>query len=137
VILYNEEDIANRVMQITGGHGVPAVFDGVGFATFEASMASLCRRGMLISFGAASGPVPAIEPQRLARGGSLFLTRPTLFDYVTSTAELDASASAVFEVIRTGAVKVQIGQTFRLTEARQAHEALEARKTSGSTLLIP
>jgi NADPH2:quinone reductase len=137
VILYNEEDIANRVMQVTGGHGVPVVFDGVGFATFEASMASLCRRGMLVSFGAASGPVPAIEPQRLARGGSLFLTRPTLFDYVTSTAELDASAAAVFEVIRSGAVKVQIGQTFKLSETRQAHEALEARQTSGSTLLLP
>jgi NADPH2:quinone reductase len=124
-------------MQITGGHGVPVVYDGVGFATFEASLASLCRRGMLVSFGAASGPVPAIEPARLARGGSLFLTRPTLFDYVTSTSELDASASAVFEVVRSGAVKVQIGQTFRLSEVRKAHEALEARRTSGSTLLLP
>jgi NADPH2:quinone reductase len=137
VILYNQEDIASRVMQVTGGHGVPVVFDGVGLATFEASLASLCRRGMLVSFGNASGPVPAIQPSRLAGSGSLFLTRPTLFDYVTSTAELDASAAAVFEVVRSGAVKVEIGQTFPLSQARQAHEALEARQTSGSTLLLP
>ena len=137
VILYNQEDIASRVMQITGGHGVPVVYDGVGFATFEASLASLARRGMLVSFGNASGPVPTIEPARLARAGSLFLTRPTLFDYVTSTAELDASAAAVFAVVRSGAVQVQIGQTFPLSDARKAHEALESRNTSGSTLLLP
>jgi len=137
VILYKQEDVVSRVVQITGGHGVPVVYDGVGFATFEASLASLSRRGMLVSFGAASGPVPAIEPSRLARSGSLFLTRPTLFDYVTSTAELDSSASALFDVVRTGAVKVHIGQTFPLAQTRSAHEALEARQTSGSTLLIP
>ena len=137
VILYNEEDIASRVMQITGGHGVPAVFDGVGFATFEASLNSLGRRGVMVSFGNASGPAPAIEPARLARSGSLFLTRPTLFDYVTSTPELDSSASAVFEVIRSGAVQPQIGQTFPLAEASKAHEALENRRTRGSILLIP
>ncbi len=137
VILYNEEDIVSRVMQVTGGHGVPAVYDGVGFATFEASLASLGRRGILISFGNASGPAPAIEPARLARSGSLFLTRPTLFDYVTSTPELDASASAVFDVVRSGAVQVQISQTFPLAQAAKAHEALEGRRTWGSTLLIP
>ena len=137
VILYRQEDIASRVMQITGGHGVPVVYDGVGAATFEASLASLGRRGMMVTYGNASGPAPAIEPSRLARNGSLFITRPTLFDYVTSTPELDSSAAAVFEVLGSGAVKAEIGQTFPLADARLAHAALEARETSGATLLIP
>jgi NADPH2:quinone reductase len=137
VILYREEDVAARVREITSGKGVPVVYDGVGAATFEASLASLGRRGMLVSFGNASGPAPAIEPARLARGGSLFLTRPTLFDYVASTPELDSSAAAVFDVISTGKVKVEIGQRFALKDARLAHEALEARATSGTSLLLP
>ncbi|QUD86649.1 quinone oxidoreductase family protein [Phenylobacterium montanum] len=137
VILYREEDVAARVREITGGKGVPVVYDGVGAATFEASLASLGRRGMLVSFGNASGPAPAIEPARLARGGSLFLTRPTLFDYVATTPELDASAAAVFEVVASGQVKVEIGQTFSLKDARRAHEALESRETSGASLLLP
>ena len=137
VIEYRGEDIAARVKAITGGRGVRVVYDGVGAATFEASLASLGRRGMLVSFGNASGPAPAIEPARLARGGSLFLTRPTLFDYVATDEDLDASAAALFHVIETGAVKIDIGQTFPLAEARRAHEALEARETTGQTLLIP
>ncbi len=137
VILYGEEDVAARVREITGGKGVPVVYDGVGAATFEASLASLSRRGMLVSFGNASGPAPAIEPSRLARGGSLFLTRPTLFDYVATTPELDASAAAVFDVVASGQVKVEIGQTFALKDARKAHQALEGRATSGATLLLP
>ena len=137
VIEYRGEDIAARVKAITGGQGVRVVYDGVGAATFEASLASLGRRGMLVSFGNASGPAPAIEPIRLARGGSLFLTRPTLFDYVATDEDLDASAAALFHVIETGAVKIDIGQTFPLAEARRAHEALEARETTGQTLLIP
>jgi NADPH2:quinone reductase len=137
VIEYRHEDIAARVKDITGGQGVRVVYDGVGAATFEASLASLGRRGMLVSFGNASGPAPAIEPARLARGGSLFLTRPTLFDYVASDADLDASAAALFHVIETRAVKIAIGQTFPLAEARRAHEALEGRETTGQTLLIP
>jgi NADPH2:quinone reductase len=125
------------VRAITGGAGVRVVYDGVGAATFEGSLGSLGRRGMLVSYGNASGPAPAVEPLRLSRGGSLFLTRPTLFDYVVTTEELDESAGALFEVIGSGAVKIGIGQTFPLSQTRQAHEALEARATTGSTLLIP
>ncbi|MFA7264387.1 MAG: quinone oxidoreductase [Caulobacter sp.] len=136
-ILYREEDVAARVRAITGGAGVRVVYDGVGAATLEGSLASLGRRGMLVSYGNASGPAPAVEPLRLSRGGSLFLTRPTLFDYVVTTEELDESAGALFEVINSGAVKIGVGQTFPLSQARQAHEALEGRETTGSTLLIP
>ncbi len=137
VLEYRDEDVAARVKEITGGRGVHVVYDGVGAATFEASLASLGRRGMLVSFGNASGPAPAIEPARLARGGSLFLTRPTLFDYVATDEDLDASAAALFHVLETGAVRIEIGQTFPLAQARQAHEALEGRQTIGQTLLIP
>lgn len=137
VILYRDEDVAARVRAITGGAGVRVAYDGVGAATLEASLSSLGRRGMLVSYGNASGPAPAVEPLRLSRGGSLFLTRPTLFDYVTTVEELDESAGALFEVIGSGAVKIAIGQEFPLAQAREAHEALEARATTGSTLLIP
>jgi NADPH2:quinone reductase len=137
VIQYRDQDIAAQVREITGGRGVSVVYDGVGAATLEASLASLGRRGMLVSFGNASGPAPAIEPSRLQRGGSLFLTRPTLFDYVASNEDLDASAEALFAVIASGAVKIDIGQRFALADARKAHEALEARETTGSSLLIP
>lgn len=137
VILYDREDVATRVREITNGVGVAAAYDSVGAATLEASLNSLRRRGMFVSFGNASGPVPPIEPLRLSRGGSLFMTRPTLFDYVATAEELDASAEAVFAVIRSGAVKVEIGQTFPLAEVKQAQEALAGRKTVGSTLLIP
>jgi NADPH2:quinone reductase len=137
VILYRDEDVAARVREITGGAGVPVVYDGVGAATFEASLSSLSRRGMLVSFGNASGPAPAIEPGRLSRLGSLFLTRPTLFDYVAKPEELAESSAALFHVIETGAVKIEIGQRFALADARKAHEALEARDTVGSSILIP
>lgn len=137
VILYREEDVAARVRAITGGAGVRVAYDGVGAATLEASLSSLGRRGMMVSYGNASGPAPAVEPLRLSRGGSLFLTRPTLFDYITTVEELDESAGALFEVISSGAVKIGIGQEFPLSQTRQAHEALEARATTGSTLLIP
>jgi NADPH2:quinone reductase len=136
-ILYRDEDVAARVRTLTGGQGVRVVYDGVGAATFEGSLASLGRRGMLVSYGNVSGPAPAVEPLRLSRGGSLFLTRPTLFDYVVTTEELDESAGALFEVINSGAVKIGVGQTFPLSQARQAHEALEGRETTGSTLLLP
>lgn len=137
VILYRDADVAKEVRALTDGRGVPVVYDGVGAATFEGSLASLARRGMLISYGNASGPVPAVEPLRLSRGGSLFLTRPTLFDYVATAEEYEASAAALFGVMAAGAVKIQIGQTFPLAEARRAHEALESRATVGASLLIP
>lgn len=137
VILYDREDVAAHVREITGGRGVPVVYDSVGAATFDASLASLAKRGTLVLFGNASGPVPPFDPLRLSRGGSLYLTRPTLFDYVGTTQELDDSAAALFGMIRSGAIKVEIGQTFPLANVREAHEALEARRTTGSTLLIP
>ncbi len=136
VILYGEEDLAARVLEITGGRGVAAVYDGVGKDTFEASLKSLGRRGVLVTFGNASGPVPAFAPLELA-GKSLFITRPRLFDYIVTTEELDESATALFAVLASGAVKVEVGQTFPLAEARAAHEALEGRRTTGATLLVP
>jgi NADPH2:quinone reductase len=136
VILYRQEDVAQRVKALTDGAGVRVVYDGVGADTFEGSLASLGRRGVLITYGNASGPVPPVTPLKLMRG-SLYLTRPTLFDYVATTAELDESAAALFEVLGNGSVKIEIGQEFPLAEARRAHEALESRTTVGSTLLIP
>jgi len=136
-ILYRDQDVAEEVRQITGGAGVPVVYDSVGAATFEASLKSLARRGLLVSYGNASGPAPAILPARLSQLGSVFLTRPTLFDYVATTEELDASAAALFEVIAKGQVRIDIGQTFPLAQARAAHEAMEGRETIGASLLIP
>jgi len=137
VILYREQDVAAEVKRITGGKGVPVAYDSVGKDTFEGTLASLARRGLFVSFGNASGPVPPFAPGRLAQGGSLYLTRPTLFDYIVTTEELDASAAAVFEVIKSGQVKIEIGQTFALSDARKAHAALESRATVGASLLIP
>ncbi|MBU2137068.1 MAG: quinone oxidoreductase [Alphaproteobacteria bacterium] len=136
-ILYRDQDVAEEVRRITGGAGVPVIYDSVGAATFEASLKSLARRGMMVSYGNASGPAPAILPARLSQLGSVFLTRPTLFDYVATTEELDASAAALFEVIGKGKVRIDIGQTFPLAEARAAHEAMEGRETIGASLLIP
>jgi NADPH2:quinone reductase len=137
VILYRDQDVAAEVRRITGGKGVPVAYDSVGKDTFEATLASLARRGLFISFGNASGPPAPVPPGRLAQAGSLYLTRPTLFDYIVTTEELDESAGLVFEMVRSGQVKVEIGQTFPLAEARKAHEALESRATIGASLLIP
>jgi len=117
--------------------GVRAVLDGVGAASWAASLASLAKRGLMVSYGNASGPVPPLSPLELARGGSLFLTRPTLGDYVATAEELQASAARLFDMVRSGAVPVRIGARFPLAEAAEAHRALEARATTGSTLLIP
>ena len=136
-ILYRDQDVSAEVRRITDGVGVPVVYDSVGAATFEASLKSLARRGMLVSYGNASGPAPAILPARLSQLGSVFLTRPTLFDYVATTEDLDASASVLFDVIAKGQVRIDIGQTFPLAEARAAHEAMEGRETVGASLLIP
>lgn len=137
VIDYDGEDLAARVRELTGGAGVRVVYDSVGKATFEASLNSLANRGLMVSFGNASGPAPAIEPARLSRLGSLYLTRPTLFDYVAAREELEASSTALFDRIAQGVLKIEIGQTWPLAEARQAHEALEGRRTAGASLLIP
>src|SRR3990167_2236118 len=137
VILYRDQDVAAEVRRLTDGKGVPVAYDSVGAATFEGTLGSLARRGLFVSFGNASGPVPPFPPARLAAAGSLFFTRPTMGDYQATTAELDASAAALLEVIASGVVKIEIGQTFPLAEARAAHEALEGRNTVGASLLVP
>ncbi|HEX7948165.1 MAG TPA: quinone oxidoreductase [Phenylobacterium sp.] len=137
VILYREQDVAAEVKRITGGKGVPVAYDSVGKDTFEGTLASLARRGLFVSFGNASGPVPPFAPARLAAGGSLYLTRPTLFDYVATPQELDESAALVFGMVASGKIDIEIGQTFALADARKAHEALESRSTVGASLLIP
>jgi NADPH2:quinone reductase len=137
VILYRDQDVAAEVRRITDGKGVPVAYDAVGKDTFEGTLKSLARRGLFVSFGNASGPPPPIEARQLMLNGSLFFTRPTMGDYQTTTEELDASAAAVFEMIGSGKVKIEIGQTFPLAEARKAHEALESRATIGASLLIP
>ena len=137
VILYRDQDVAAEVRRITEGKGVPVAYDSVGKDTFEGTLKSLARRGMFVSFGNASGPPPAVEGRQLMVNGSLFFTRPTMADYQATTEELDASAGALFEMIGSGRIKVEIGQTFALAEARKAHEALESRATIGASLLIP
>ena len=137
VVLYREQDVAEEVRRITGGKGVPVAYDSVGKDTFEGTLKSLARRGLFVSFGNASGPPDPVPPGRLAQGGSLYLTRPTLFDYIATPEDLDASAGALWEVMGSGKVKVQVGQTFSLAEARAAHEALQSRATIGASLLIP
>lgn len=137
VIFYRDQDVAAEVRRLTDGKGVPVAYDSVGAATFEGTLGSLARRGLFVSFGNASGPVPPFAPLRLSQAGSLFFTRPTMNDYQVTTEELDDSATALFDVITSGAVKIEIGQTFPLAEAARAHEALESRATVGASLLIP
>ena len=137
VILYRDQDVAIEVRRITEGKGVPVVYDSVGAATFDGSLGSLSKRGLMVSFGNASGPPAPVPPSRLLQAGSVYLTRPTMGDYLSTPAELDGSSGALFEVIQSGAVKIEIGQTFALAEATKAHEALEARDTVGASLLIP
>ncbi|MDQ2859672.1 MAG: quinone oxidoreductase [Pseudomonadota bacterium] len=137
VILYRDEDVAARVRELTDCKGVAVAYDSVGKDTFEATLGSLARRGVFVSFGNASGPVPAFEPLRLSRAGSLFFTRPTLFEYIATTEELDASAAALFDMIASGKIRIEIGQTFPLSDARRAHEALEGRATTGASVLVP
>ena len=129
-------ELAGKVHDIIRA-GVRVVLDGVGAASWAASLASLAKRGLMVSYGNASGPVPPLSPLELARSGSLFLTRPTLGDYVATAEELQSSAARVFEMVRSGAVPVRIGARFALADAAAAHGALEARATTGSTLLIP
>ncbi|MFI8565864.1 quinone oxidoreductase family protein [Rhodococcus sp. NPDC078407] len=136
-VLRYDDDIAARVREITGGEGVHAVYDGVGADTFEASLASLRIRGTLALFGAASGPVPALDPQRLNGAGSLFLTRPTLAHHIRDRAELEWRAGDVFAAVASGSLTVEVGAHYALEDAAQAHTDLESRKTTGSIVLIP
>ena len=130
-------DLAGRVHELTGGVGVAAVYDGVGQATFDASLASLRRRGMLVLFGGASGQAPPLDLQRLNRGGSLFVTRPTLADYVATREELLWRGSDVLLAVADGSLRVAIGGRYPLAEARRAYEDLESRRSTGKLLLIP
>ncbi|MBX3190514.1 MAG: quinone oxidoreductase [Labilithrix sp.] len=136
IVMYGSEDVAKRVREVAGG-GVPVVYDSVGRDTFAASLDALAPRGLLVTYGQSSGPIPPFDLRLLAQKGSLFVTRPTLFDYVRARAELDAAARELFDVIASGAVKIRIGQTYPLREAARAHADLGARKTSGSSLLLP
>lgn len=137
VINYSTEDFVSRVKEITGGRGVDVVYDSVGRDTFPASLDCLKLRGMWVSFGNSSGPVPPFEMAILSQKGSLFATRPTLFGYTATPSELQACAQALFDVVQTGKVRINVNQTYPLAEAGRAHADLEARKTSGTTLLIP
>ena len=136
-IVTSRENIAERVRQLTAGKGVPVVFDAVGKATLEASLDSLAPRGMLVSFGNASGKPDPLDILTLSNKGSLYLTRPKLFDYVVTRDELVASSAALFEKIRSGAVRVRIGERFSLEQVAEAHRALESRRTTGSVVLVP
>lgn len=137
VIEYKREDIAARVREITGGEGVPVVFDGVGGSTWEASLKSAARRGLIVSFGNAGGPVEGVNLGVLSRHGSLFVTRPTLWDYYSTPAEREAGVARVFELVARGVLSVEIGQRFALEDAGEAHRAIEAGETMGATLLVP
>lgn len=137
VIDYTKEDVAKRVRELTDGKGVPVVYDGVGQATLMASLDSLSPRGLLVSFGAASGPVKDFDTGILAAKGSLYLTRPTLMTYVAGDEALQANTADLFDVVGSGAVKIEVNQTYALADAVQAHKDLEGRKTTGSTVLLP
>ncbi len=137
VIVSAREDIAARVRAITRKKGVRVVYDGVGKDTFTASLDSLAPRGLMVSYGNASGAVPPFAPLELSRRGSLYLTRPTLFHYIAKASELARGARELFDVVASGQVKVRIGQSYPLAQAAQAHRDLEARRTTGSTLLVP
>jgi len=136
-LLYGEGDIAKKVREITDGAGVPCVLDGVGKDTFEPSLDCLSPLGLLVSFGNASGPVDGVNLGVLAQKGSLFVTRPTLFHYYSTPEERAAGIARVWDMISSGKVRLSIGQTYPLTEAAQAHRDIEARRTTGSTVLLP
>jgi NADPH:quinone reductase len=137
VIRYTETDFAEEVTRITGGAGVAVVYDGVGRDTFDKSMTCLSSRGMLALYGASSGPVPPVDPQRLNAGGSLFLTRPTLAHHVATPEELRWRCDELFTAIKADRLKIRIGGRYPLAEASRAHEDLEGRRTTGKLLLFP
>lgn len=137
VIRYDQENVVERVKEITGGKKVPVVYDGVGADTFDASLDCLAPLGMLVCFGQSSGPVPPFDLGVLNTKGSLFLTRPSLMAYTASREDLLTASRDLFEVVGNGAVNIKINQRFPLSEAAEAHRALEGRKTTGSTLLMP
>ena len=137
VIDRNREDIVARVREITGGNGVPVVYDSIGKATFETTLKCLYPRGIFVSFGATSGAPPAVEASTLQKLGSLYFTRPTLATYCNSRADIDVSSGRVFAMIAKGALKPNVGMRYPLADAATAHADLEAGRTSGSSLLLP
>ena len=136
-INYRSENFVERVRELTDGAGVPVVYDSVGKDTWDGSLDCLAPLGMMVSFGNASGAVTEFNPGILAAKGSLFLTRPTLMNYVAKRSDLVATANELFEIVGSGAVKINVNQSYPLAEAAQAHRDLEARKTTGSTVLLP
>jgi len=137
VLVLGQDDLAARVREMSGGEGAHVVYDSVGRDTWNASLDSLRKRGLMVSYGNSSGPVPPFAPLELSRRGSLYLTRPTLFDYIERRAELEAAARELFELIGRGTIRVEIGQNYALQDVAQAHRDLEARRTVGSTVLLP
>ena len=137
VINYRQEDFAKRVREITGGQGVPVVYDSVGQSTFAGSLDSLRPRGLLVSFGNASGPVQPFPLSLLTQKGSLYVTRPTLATYTATREELEATAKELFDVVLSGQVKIAINQTYKLHNVQQVHADLEARLTTGSVIMLP
>ena len=137
VILYGKEDVAAQVRELTGGKGVEVTFDGVGLDTWETSLNATARRGLIVSYGNASGPVTDVNLGTLAQKGSLYVSRPTLFDYYHDAAERAAGAEYVFDMFRQGIIDITIGHRYALEDVAQAHRDLEARKTVGSSILIP
>ena len=135
-IVYTEESFVDRVQELTGGKGVPVVYDSVGKDTFDDSLRCLQPRGLMVSFGNASGAVEPFRPVLLAQKGSLFLTRPTLANYTSTRQELEETTAELFDVVGSGAVRIEVNQTYALQDAAQAHRDLEARRTTGSTVLI-
>jgi NADPH2:quinone reductase len=137
VINYSQENFVDRVREITGGQGVPVVYDSVGKSTFPQSLDCLQPRGLFVSFGNASGPVPPFELSLLTQKGSLYVTRPTLASYTATRAELEATAQELFDMVLSGKVKFEIQHTYQLQDAQQVHRDLEARRTTGSVVMLP
>lgn len=137
VINYNTENFVERVREITGGQGVPVVYDSIGQSTFFGSLDCLAPLGMMVSFGNASGPVPPFSLNELASRGSLYITRPSLMNYTAQRADLERMAAQLFDMVTSGKVKIDIRQRYALSAVAQAHRDLEARQTSGSSILIP
>jgi NADPH2:quinone reductase len=137
VILYKTEDVAKKVREITGGKGVPVVYDGVGQAVVDASLDSLQPFGLWVNFGNASGPVTNFNLGLLSAKGSLYVTRPTLMTYVAKDEDLRETADELFDMVGSGKVKIEINQRYGLSEVRKAHEDLEARRTTGTTIFLP
>jgi NADPH2:quinone reductase len=136
-IIYTRENFVERVKEITGGKGVRVVYDSIGQDTFTGSLECLRPLGMMVLFGAASGPVPPFDLGLLAKMGSLFITRPTLFTYIAQRSDLLAISGDLFDVVTSGKVKIEVNQTYALKDAAQAQADLVARKTTGSTILLP